>query len=275
MARHAASDAQTRERTGRDDHRLGAAVNEPDFVKARRERTGKDERGLGAGLLALGAGYLAAAFLISEPEGGYAAVGPRVFPIGIGIALVAVALSTALRARGATVAPSSGAAEAETMPAASGAPPAADSRPDAAQREARRAPAADSAPPAADSRPDAAQREAREAPADGAVPPAADWRAAAPSVLLFLAYILLLEPLGYLPATTAFIALEARLLGSRRWRRDLFAAVIVAATVYAVFSLLLGLRLPPGLLGAATGADPVSMLALPGLRLPANLPGGP
>ena len=226
MARHAASDAQTRERTGKDDHRPGAAVNEPDFVKARRERTGKDERRLGAGLLALGAGYLAAAFLISEPEGGYAAVGPRVFPIGIGIALVAVALSTAFRARGAAGAPTSGAAKARTVPAADGAPP------------------------------------------------AADWRAAAPSVLLFLAYVVLLEPLGYLPATTTFIALEARLLGSRRWRRDLFAAVIVAATVYAVFSLLLGLRLPPGLLGAATGADPVSMLALPGLRLPAGLLGG-
>ena len=259
MARHAASDAQTRERTGRDDHRPGAAVNEPDFVKARRERTGKDERRLGAGLLALGAGYLAAAFLISEPEGGYAAVGPRVFPIGIGIALVAVALSTAFRARGAAGAPTSGAAKARPDPDA--------------KREAREAPAA-GARPAADPGPDAAQGEAREAPAAGAAPPAADWRAAAPSVLLFLAYVALLEPLGYLPATTAFIALEARLLGSRRWRRDLFAAVIVAATVYAVFSLLLGLRLPPGLLGAATGADPVSMLALPGLRLPAGLLGG-
>ena len=274
MARHAASDAQTRERTGRDDHRLGAAVNEPDFVKARRERTGKDERRLGAGLLALGAGYLAAAFLISEPEGGYAAVGPRVFPIGIGIALVAVALSTVLRAREAARAPSSGAAKARAVPAADGAPPVADPGPDAAQREAREAPAADGAPPAADPGPDA-QREARKAPAADSAPPAADWRAAAPSVLLFLAYVVLLEPLGYLPATTAFIALEARLLGSRRWRRDLFAAVIVAATVYAVFSLLLGLRLPPGLLGAATGADPVSMLALPGLRLPASFLGGP
>lgn len=38
-----------------------------------RKRAGnKEERRLGAGLLALGAGYLAAAFLITEPEGGYA-----------------------------------------------------------------------------------------------------------------------------------------------------------------------------------------------------------
>ena len=224
MARQAAPDAQSRERTGKDDHRPGAAVNESDFVRARRERTGKDERRLGAGLLALGAGYLVAAFLISEPEGGYAAVGPRVFPIGIGIALVAVALSTVLRARGAAGAPTSDAAKARAVPAAKG------------------------APPAADLGPDAAQREAREAPAVGAAPPAADWRAAAPSVLLFLAYIVLLEPLGYLPATAAFIALEARLLGSRRWGRDLLAALVVAFSVYALFSLLLGLRLPAGLL---------------------------
>ena len=195
MARQAASDAQT------------------------RRRVGNDERRLGAGLLALGAGYLAAAFLISEPEGGYAAVGPRVFPIGIGIALVAAALSTAFRAHGAAGAPSSGAAEAQAVPARAQAP----------------APAAGEA-------------KAQAAPAAGATPPAADWRAAAPSVLLFLAYIVLLEPLGYLPATTAFITLEARLLGSRRWGRDLGAALVVAFSVYALFSLLLGLRLPAGFL---------------------------
>ena len=180
-----------------------------------------EECTLGAGLLAIGGGYLAAAFLISEPEGGYAAVGPRVFPIAIGVALVAVALWTALRAHGAGGAPSSRAAKASAAPA-SGAP-------------ASDAPASDV--PASD------------APASDADPTAADWRAAAPSALLFLAYIALLEPLGYLLATTAFIALEARLLGSRRWGRDVLAALAVAVSVYALFSLLLGLRLPGGLLG--------------------------
>ena len=161
-----------------------------------------EARTLGAGLLTLGAAYLAAAFLISEPEGGYAAVGPRVFPIAIGIALVAVALWTAFRAHGAAGAPSSGPAKARAAPA----------------------PDADSS--------------------------AADWRSAAPSTLLFLAYIALIEPLGYLLATTAFIALEARLLGSRRWGRDLLAALAVTVSVYVLFNLVLGLRLPGGLLGA-------------------------
>ena len=193
MARQAASDAQT------------------------RRRAGNDERRLGAGLLALGAGYLAAAFLISEPEGGYAAVGPRVFPIGIGIALVTVAVSMAFRSRGAAGAPSSGVAEAQAVPVRA------------------QAPAPD-------------ETRAQAIPAPDASPSTADWHAAAPSVLLFLAYIVLLEPLGYLPATTAFITVEARLLGSRRWGRDLAAALVVACSVYALFSLLLGLRLPAGFL---------------------------
>ena len=223
MARQqAASDAQARERAGKDERRrsMPMARRRAASDAQARERAEKDERRLGAGLLALGAGYLAAAFLISEPEGGYAAVGPRVFPIGIGIALVAVALSTAYRARarGAADAPSSGPANAQAGSARKQAP---------APEEAR----------------------TQALPAPDAAPPAGDWRAAAPSVLLFLAYIALLEPLGYLPATTAFIALEARLLGSRRWARDLAAAVVVAFSVYALFSLLLGLRLPAGLLG--------------------------
>ena len=147
------------------------------------------DRRLAAGLFAIGAGYLGAAFLISEPEGGYAAVGPRGFPIGIGIALVAGSLRIAFGANGAA-----------------------------------------------------------DPPATAASPAPADWRAAAPSALLFLAYIALLEPAGYLLSTTAFIALEARLLGSRRWGRDLLASLAVTVSVYVLFSLLLGLRLPAGFL---------------------------
>ena len=160
----------------------------PSDAREQRQAMHPDRR-LGLGLFALGAGYLAAAFLISEPEGGYAAVGPRVFPIGIGIALVAGSLWIAFRGNAAA---------------------------NASAPEASRGPA--------------------------------DWRAVAPSALVFLAYILLLEPIGYLPATTAFIAFEARLLGSRRWGRDLVASLVVTVSVYALFSLLLGLRLPAGLL---------------------------
>ena len=69
------------------------------------------------------------------------------------------------------------------------------------------------------------------------------------SALVFLAYLLLLEPVGYLLATVAFITVEARLLGSRAWLRDLIVSVVITASVYTVFNLLLGIRLPAGLIG--------------------------
>lgn len=141
------------------------------------------DRRLALGLFALGAAYLAAGWTIPSPEGGYATVGPRAFPLAIGIGLTAAALRIGLR-------------------------------------------------------------PGRQGDPDGP----ADWRAAGPSALCFLLYAVLLEPVGYLPATTAFITVEARLLGSRRWRRDLAASIVVAASVYALFGSLLGIRLPPGVL---------------------------
>ena len=144
------------------------------------------DRRLSLGLLAVSAGYLAAALAITSPEGGYATVGPRTFPLAIGVGLAASALWVGFR------------------PEARG----------------------------------------------GRAAPAPDWRAAAPSALCLLVYTFLFEPAGYLVATTAFIAVEARLLGSRRWRRDLAASLVIAMSVYALFGSLLGIRLPPGLVGA-------------------------
>ena len=157
---------------------------------------GSDRRLAGI-LLVASAGYLAAAFLINEPEGEYAAVGPRAFPVAIGLALAVSAIWIRFR------------------PSAGG----------------------DAASMAADH---------RVLPAGGA---SADWRAAAPAAAAFLAYIALLAPVGYLLATAVFIPLEARLLGSRSWRRDVIAGVAVTAAIYAVLGLLLGLRLPAGVFG--------------------------
>ena len=75
------------------------------------------------------------------------------------------------------------------------------------------------------------------------------WRAAAPAAAAFLAYIALLAPVGYLLATTVFIPVEARLLGSRSWRRDLIAGLVITAAIHAVLGLLLGFRLPAGVFG--------------------------
>ena len=76
-----------------------------------------------------------------------------------------------------------------------------------------------------------------------------DWRAASVAALVFLAYLACLGPLGYPLATTAFIVAESRALGSRAWRRDLAAGVVVAGAAYLGFRLLLGIRLPAGPFG--------------------------
>lgn len=83
-------------------------------------------------------------------------------------------------------------------------------------------------------------------PAAGA---AMDWRAAAVAALVFLAYLACLGPLGYPLATTAFIVAESRALGSRAWRRDLTAGVVIGGAAYLGFRLLLGIRLPAGPFG--------------------------
>ncbi|MBM63579.1 MAG: hypothetical protein CL484_11590 [Acidobacteria bacterium] len=78
---------------------------------------------------------------------------------------------------------------------------------------------------------------------------AVDWSVVCPSALAFLVYVLVFERVGYLVATAVFIAVESNLLGSRDWRRDVIVSVGITVSVYIVFGLLLGLRLPGGFLG--------------------------
>ena len=76
-----------------------------------------------------------------------------------------------------------------------------------------------------------------------------DWRAAAATTALLLSYILLLHPLGYLVATTLFLFLEARILGSRHWVRNGLFSVITSTVVYVLFNLVLRIGLPAGVFG--------------------------
>ena len=121
---------------------------------------------------------------LPEPSGGYAAIGPRAFPVVIGIGLISCSLWIGLS-------------------------------------------------------------EARSSAKEIAV----DWRLFALSALTFIAYILLLEPVGYLLATAGLITLESRLLGSRNWFRNLIVSFVISALVYGVFKLLLEIPLPEGLIG--------------------------
>jgi putative tricarboxylic transport membrane protein len=64
-----------------------------------------------------------------------------------------------------------------------------------------------------------------------------------------LAYVLLIEPLGYVVASTLFFPFGSRVLGRRALARDALTGAALAVTVYLLFTRLLGVPLPPGALG--------------------------
>lgn len=75
-----------------------------------------------------------------------------------------------------------------------------------------------------------------------------EWVPTLLTLAALVAYALSLGLLGYVLATTWFIPVVARILGSRRPGRDLAVAVVLAVVVYIAFTQFLGVRLPAGLL---------------------------
>jgi putative tricarboxylic transport membrane protein len=75
-----------------------------------------------------------------------------------------------------------------------------------------------------------------------------DWRTTGLTLVTLVVYALTLGLLGYVLATTWFIPVVARILGSRRPRRDFLVGVALGIVVYVSFTQLLGVRLPAGLL---------------------------
>lgn len=63
-----------------------------------------------------------------------------------------------------------------------------------------------------------------------------------------IVYGLLVEPLGFIFASTILFVMVARGFNSRRWALNTLTGLILAAFVYAVFNYGLGLTLPPGIL---------------------------
>lgn len=64
---------------------------------------------------------------------------------------------------------------------------------------------------------------------------------------LLTIYLASFERAGFIVATSAFMWLQARVLGSRRWLRDAIVSIAVTATAYVLFDRLLKVRLPWGL----------------------------
>ena len=87
------------------------------------------------------------------------------------------------------------------------------------------------------------------APGDGV--PAQFFRRMAPPVLLgftgaITAYMVLLEPLGFIAASYLFLVGSMALLGSRRWGMNLLISAVVLGAIVLVFQTAFAVVLPPG-----------------------------
>ncbi len=87
-------------------------------------------------------------------------------------------------------------------------------------------------------------------PADDDAGSAEQPRWLTPSTLVgaLVAYVVVLEPLGFVLSSFAFFLGAARILGSRRVVRDVTVALGLVLTVYLGFTRLLEINLPAGVL---------------------------
>lgn len=67
--------------------------------------------------------------------------------------------------------------------------------------------------------------------------------------LILLAGTLLFEPAGFMLSTFLFLSTGFVLLGDADWKRAVPAAALCAGTLWVVFTKLLGVGLPYGLIG--------------------------
>ena len=77
---------------------------------------------------------------------------------------------------------------------------------------------------------------------------ATHWPTPALVATALVVYAFVLDPLGYVVATTLFFAAAAFILGNDRVPRALAIGVVLAVVVYFGFTEFLGVRLPGGLL---------------------------
>lgn len=75
-----------------------------------------------------------------------------------------------------------------------------------------------------------------------------DWKTPTLVAVLLAAYVFLMEPAGFVLSTAAFYLAASRVLGSRKWIRDIVVAVVLALGVYLAFTRLLDIVLPEGVL---------------------------
>jgi putative tricarboxylic transport membrane protein len=75
-----------------------------------------------------------------------------------------------------------------------------------------------------------------------------DWRCIGLLALALIAYLLLIEPAGFVVASAVLFVGAAYAMGSRRYVRDIALGVLLAVALYLLFDRGLGLDLPAGVL---------------------------
>lgn len=74
------------------------------------------------------------------------------------------------------------------------------------------------------------------------------WRDAWVALGAYLVYVLVFPHLGFLVATVLFIIALSTYLAPKKWLRNTIVAVVFTAAIYALFTTLLSVRLPAGIL---------------------------
>jgi len=75
-----------------------------------------------------------------------------------------------------------------------------------------------------------------------------EWRGPSTLIVSLGVYVLILDPLGYVLATIFIAAVTLRILGIRSWKVISRSSLFLAVAVYLLFTRLLGVELPAGIL---------------------------
>jgi putative tricarboxylic transport membrane protein len=99
-----------------------------------------------------------------------------------------------------------------------------------------------------------AEPEQTNRPADSSEPaaptePPVPWRRLVLMIGLFAAYVMAFIPLGFVTATAAYLFATSTLIDPEHRLRNACFAVAFSIIVYLLFTRLLAVHLPPGLIG--------------------------
>lgn len=205
----------------------------------------------GAGVTIVGAVYFADTFRIKATDD---PVGPETLPQIVGIALIVLGVfiaATAFRAKPqgdieASMLAAAGAPSRVTAPAEAGAgsAEAGTGSAEAGAGVVTEVPGTSGAGVAADEAP-VGEGTFPDAPED----PPVQLSKLAVYLGLFAAYALLLIPLGFLVATTAFLLALTSIYNRGAWVRNILYSVLFSVIIYFSFKEGLGVFLPAGLIG--------------------------